>query len=163
MKILEVKRHLNKPDETYLCDLLLRDNAHFMVLKYVNERAGRVGGVSFEVGAVTYAYYRTGCGFVLWKMLDASANLKGYLFHICRHLKLGENRVEYLDMLLDIWIDDEGCISILDRNEVEECVADAIIGNEEVAWINRQENNILQNWKQITADFDALLMLHKFD
>ena len=26
MKILEIKRHLNKPDESYLCDLLKRGN-----------------------------------------------------------------------------------------------------------------------------------------
>jgi protein associated with RNAse G/E len=158
MKILEVKRHLNKLDESYLCDLLMRDNTHFMVLKYVNERAGWVGGVSFEAGSITYAYYKTGQDFVLWKMLDPNHNLKGYLFHICRDVKLEEDRVAYMDMLLDVWIDDEGSVNILDRDEVEDCVADGIIGNEEVTWISRQERNIIQNWRQIIADFESLLL-----
>lgn len=158
MKILEVKRHLNKPDESYLCDLSMRDNAHFMVLKYVNERAGRVGGVSFEVGSITYAYYKTGQGFVLWKMLGLNENLRGYLFHICRDIKLGENRVEYLDMLLDVWIDGEGEVIILDRDEVEDCVANGIIGDEELLWICRQEKNIIQNWRQIIADLEVFLI-----
>lgn len=157
MKILEVKRHLNKPDESYLCDLLLRDNAHFMVLKYVNERAGRVGGVPFEVGAITYAYYKTGQEFVLWKMLGLNENLKGYLFHICRDVELEKDRVAYTDMLLDVWIDDEGSVNILDRDEVEDCVAEGIIGNEEVSWISRQEKNIIRNWRKIIADFESLL------
>jgi len=158
MKILEVKRHLNKPDETYLCELLMRDNAHFMVLKYVNERAGRVGSVSFEVGAITYACYKSGEGFVLWKMLSPNEHLRGYLFHICRDIKLEEDRVAYMDMLLDVWIDDEGRISVLDRDEVEGCVADGIIGNEEVSWIRRQEKNIIRNWRKIIADFESLLI-----
>ena len=67
MKFLEIKRHLNKPDEFYTCDLLERGDG-FVLLKYVSEKAGRVGPVAFEPGTVTYAFYRTGCGYVLWRM-----------------------------------------------------------------------------------------------
>ena len=36
MKILEIKRHLNKPDESYLCDLLAR-GSDYVIVKYVSE------------------------------------------------------------------------------------------------------------------------------
>lgn len=155
MKVLEIKRHLNKPDESYLCDLLMQ-SGHVLVLKYVNERAGRVGKVFFEVGSITYAYYKRGEGFVLWQMLGPDENLKGYLFHICRDIKLGKHFVEYLDMLLDVWIDEEGQVTILDRDEVEECVARKIIGDEDLLWIASKEKHIIENWKQIIEDYGLL-------
>ena len=155
MKILEIKRHLNKPDESYSCDLLKRGRG-YVVLKYVSERPGRVGTVTFEVGSTTYAYYKTGRGYVLWRMLGPEDKLKGHLFHICRDQQVGEDRVEYLDLLLDIWIDAEGQLSVLDRDEVEECLAKGVIGEQDLAWIARQEREIIDNWSQMISDFDLL-------
>jgi len=156
MKILEIKRHLNKPDESYLCDLFKRGDG-YMVLKYINERPGRVGGVMFEVGSTTYAYYRTGMGYVLWRMLGPDFRLKGHLFHICRDLRVGEDRVEYLDLLLDVWIGENGRFTILDRDEVEECAAKGMIGEQDLEWITRQEREITRNRRHIISDFDLLI------
>ena len=155
-KILEIKRHLNKPDESYLCDLLKR-NSEWIIVKYVSERPGRVGSVTFVAGSTTFAYYRTGMGYVLWKMLDPDDRIKGYLFHICQDLLLENDKVKYLDLLLDIWIDIEGQITILDRDEVEDCKAKGVIGEKELMWIARQEKEIIENWKQIISDFNLLL------
>ena len=155
-KILEIKRHLNKPDESYLCDLFKRDSA-CIVLRYVSERRGKVGSVTFDVGSVTYAYYRDGGGYVLWRMFGADNKLKGHLFHICKDQEVSEDRVEYLDLLLDIWIDANGQLSILDRDEVEECATQGALSEQDLAWITRQEVEIVGNWRQIIADVNALL------
>ena len=152
MKILEIKRHLNKPDESYLCDLFKRGSG-YVVLKYVSERPGRVGSITFEVGSTTYAYYRTGGGYVLWRMFGPDNKLKGQLFHICRDQQVGEDRVEYLDLLLDLWIDEDGELTILDLDEVDECVAKGVIGEQDLAWIARQEQDIIKNWRQIISIF----------
>jgi len=48
-EILEIKRHLNKPDEHYLCTLLQSGEDH-MVLKYVNEKPARLGDAVFKPG-----------------------------------------------------------------------------------------------------------------
>ena len=69
MKILELNLHLNKPEESYQCDLLKR-GSDYVLVKYVSERPGRVGAVTFDVGSTTFAYYRTGMGYVVWKMLN---------------------------------------------------------------------------------------------
>lgn len=145
MKILEIKHNLKKPDESYLCDLLER-GSNYIVLKYVNERPGRVGNVTFEVGSNTYAYYRTGGGYVLWRMFGADNKLKGHLFHVCRDQQVREDQVEYLDLLLDLWIDLDGQLTILDRVEVDECAAKGLIGEKDLAWIARQEREIIDNW-----------------
>jgi hypothetical protein len=156
MKILEIKRHLNKPDETYLCDLLKR-GSDYVILKYVSKQPGRVGSVTFEVGSTTFAYYRTGMRYVIWKMLNPGKILEGHLFHICRNQQVQEDRVEYLDLLLDVWVDSEGHITILDRDELEACAEKGVIGEGELTWIAGQELEINENWRQIISDFDLLL------
>jgi len=154
MKIIEIKRHLNKPDESYLCDLCKRGK-DYVVLKYVSDRPGRVGDVFFEAGSTTYAYYRTGMGYVLWRISGPDQHLKGYLFHICQDQRVGQERVEYLDLLLDIWIDPDGQIAILDRDEVEACAAKGVIGEQELSWIARHEREITTNWRQILSDVEV--------
>ena len=155
-KILEIKRHLNKADESYLCDLLKR-NSDWIIVKYVSERPGRVGSVTFDAGSTTFAYYRTGMGYVIWKMLSPGDRLEGYLFHICQDICVEEDKVNYLDLLLDVWIDPAGRITILDRDEVEDCAGKGVIGEEELSWIARQEQEIIANWQQIVSDFNLLL------
>ena len=150
MKILEIKRHLNKPDETYYCDLIERGTDD-VLLRYVSDRSGRVGEVTFEVGSITYAFYKTGDGYVLWKMFGPDDSLKGHLFHICCDLKVAEDRVEYLDLLLDVWIGADGKPTILDRDEVRDCANQGLIGGKELSWIDRHEKEIVQNWRQIIS------------
>ena len=155
-KILEIKRHLNKPDETYLCDLLKR-NSDWVIVKYVSERPGRVGAITFDAGSTTFAYYRTGMGYVIWKMLTPECRLEGYLFHICQDLHVEYDNVNYLDLLLDVWVDAAGQLTILDRDEVDDCAGKGVIGEKELMWIARQEKEIIENWTEIISDFNLLL------
>jgi hypothetical protein len=157
MKILEVKRHLNKPDENYLCDLYKRGDA-YVVLKYVNQQPGQVGSINFDVGSTTYGYYRRGSGYVLWKMCGPDGQLKGYLFHICKDQQVTTERVEYVDLLLDLWIDPAGRLSVLDRDEVETCAAAGVIGVKDLAWIEDQEHRITKNAGRIISDFERLTL-----
>ncbi len=156
MAYLEVKRHLNKPDESYPCEVLVRGDG-YVVLKYVNARPGQVGDVTFEVGSTTFAYYRNGAGYVLWKMCGADDRLKGHLFHICRDLKVGEGGVEYLDLLLDLWYDAEGRLTVLDREELEACRASGAVGKTDLDWIDRQAREIEQSADRIIGALDARL------
>jgi predicted RNA-binding protein associated with RNAse of E/G family len=89
-------------------------------------------------------------------MCNPNDRLAGYLFHICRDIQLEGDKIKYLDLLLDIWIDAEGQITILDRDEVEECAIKGVIGEKELRWIAQHEQEILANWEQIISDFNLL-------
>jgi predicted RNA-binding protein associated with RNAse of E/G family len=96
-------------------------------------------------------------GYVIWKMFNSDTRLEGYLFHICQDVQVEEDKVRYLDLLLDVWIDPAGQITILDRDEVEECTLKGLIGESELMWIEQQEKEIAENGKQIISDFNLLL------
>jgi predicted RNA-binding protein associated with RNAse of E/G family len=113
-----------------------------------------VGPAKFEPGTITYAYYRKGAGYVLWRMYGPDGRLRGHLFHICKDLEIGEDRVEYLDLLLDLWVDENGRVTVLDRDEVEECRSKGIIGERDLARISLQEKEINENFLRIISQLD---------
>ena len=67
------------------------------------------------------------------------------------------DKIKYLDLLLDVWIDAVGQITILDQDEVEDCRAKGVIGEKELMWIARQEKEIIENWEKIISRFNFLL------
>jgi len=156
MKILEIKRHLNKPDESYLCDLLTYGTG-YALLRYVSPRAGKVGPLTFDPGTITDAYYHNGGGYVQWRMRDPDGQLRGHLFHVCREQTVVPERVEYLDLLLDIWVDQAGALTVLDRDEVDMCSAQGLLDEQSLTWIADQERRIRADHAEIIAAFDRLI------
>ena len=152
----ELKRHLNKPDEEYICDLVGRGN-NWVVLSYVSNRAWRVAGMLLPSGSQTLAFYQTGVTRVLWRMCAPAGDLKGYLFHICRDVLVEENRVGYLDLLLDIWIDSDGIATVLDREDVERCDREGKLSEADLKIIAAEEQKIVAHWHLFVREMDARL------
>lgn len=156
MLFCEIKRHLDKPDETYMCDLVAR-GTDWAVLSYVSNRAWEVAGALLPAGSQTLAFYHTGVAHVLWRMYAPSGNLKGHLFHICRDLQVEERRVSYLDLLLDIWIDSVGVVEILDREDVDVCYREGKLCEADLKAIAAEEKRIVTQWPVLVREMDALL------
>ena len=149
--ITEIKRHVNKPDQTFRCELLWRTCGH-LVVRYVSDREGRIGEVGLPSGSITYAHYWEGRGYVAWRIHDPLQNLIGHLFHICRDVRIAQDRVDYLDMLLDLWVGADGSRATLDQDEVDECLARRMIGEEDRAWIELWRQKIDTDLGEILAE-----------
>lgn len=160
MKYLEIKRHLDKPDESYTCELLMQ-GTNYVVLKYVNDSFGQIGKEIFESGSTTFAYYRTGVGYVLWKMFGVDGKLKGHLFHICKDLWVGCGGVEYLDLFIDLWFDLKGGVTVLDREDLKAFQKLGGIEEDDLRWIHLHEQKITRNATEIIGKFDTLLSQRK--
>ena len=158
MKYREIKRHLDKPDAVFNCEAIARAR-NYVVLKYVNARPGRVGDQEIHTGSVTYGYYRHGAGYVVWKMHDPEGRLLGHLFHICRNLKVDDRHVDYVDLMLDLWFDSAGRLTVLDRDELETYRRRNELSRQDMEWIARQERAIAGHVDEILEDFNGILAL----
>ena len=157
MLFCELKRHLDKPDETYLCDLVAR-GTDWVVLSYVSKQ--RLGGrwhVFLPAGSQTLAFYQTDVAHVLWRMCAPSGNLKGHLFHVCRDVQVEERRVSYQDLLLDIWIGSDGVVEVLDREDVDVCYREGKLCEADLKAIAAEEKRIVTHWPVLIREMDALL------
>lgn len=132
----EIKRHLNKPEERYECELLRSELGH-VVLEYVSTRAFESSelGISFPPGCVTIALYWESRPYVFWAIYSPAGKLLGFLVHICRELHISSHSLSYLDMLLDIWFFPDGRSELLDEDEVEECLRSGKLSNDDADYI----------------------------
>ncbi len=142
-KIQEQKRHVNKPDEFYWCELLHREHG-YMVLRYDVTREGHIGPVTIPAGSLTIAHYRENVPWVLWEMYGPERALIGYCYHLCLPPELGKEHVEYLDLLLDLWFDPDGTLTVLDEDEFQRARSDRKI--------SRYEEELVASQRAIIAD-----------
>jgi protein associated with RNAse G/E len=153
---MELKRHLDKPDAVYSCQLVCRGEG-YVVLQYVSDRSQRVGDEEIASGTITYALYKAGSGYVTWRMVEPDGRLKGHLFHICKDIQIGEQQVAYLDLMLDLWIDSSGKWQILDREELEVFAKRGVVSQEDMGWIAAGEAEISAGFSEIAAELEALV------
>ena len=146
--IEEIKIHKNKETQRFLCNVLHRE-AGYLVLSYRAKQPGRIKDTVIPAGSTTIAHYWTGRGYVLWRMYGPDSSLIGTLFHICRDVFITETAVQYLDLIIDIWIPADGETRVLDEDELEECRQQGLVSNEEITWIEEQKNIILNNTVEI--------------
>lgn len=155
-KIIEYKRHINKPTEIYSCNLLMKGDS-FAIISYISDAVGKVADIQIPIGSKTLAWYDESLGFVIWKMICPKNNLIGYLFHICRDIVIEPDKIDYLDLLLDVWVCADGEIKILDRDEVEDSYAAGLIDSVDLAWIASNEELILRDLENIIGRMEVLL------
>jgi hypothetical protein len=136
--IEEIKVHKNKETHRFRCSLLHRE-AGYLVLFYHADKPGRIQDIIIPPRSTTIAHYWTGRGYVLWRMYGPDSTLIGTLFHICRDVTITETAVQYLDLIIDIWISANGEPRVLDEDELEESRQQGLVSDEEMRWIRTQQ------------------------
>lgn len=147
-KFEEIKRHKNKPEQSFLCDLALREQDH-IVLAYHASTAGRIADIDIAPGSTTIAHYWPSGGYVLWRMFAADRRLIGTLFHICKNTAIGEHSVSYDDLIVDVWITPQGIARVLDEDELAEAIKAGLVTIDEQSWIEQQKKIILTDYSGI--------------
>jgi hypothetical protein len=147
---LEIKRHKNKPEQRFYCELLHRENG-YAVLCYEAEGSGQIADMFIAPGSTTVAHYWYDRPYVAWRMFDLNKNLIGTLFHICTNVCILEDLLSYDDLLLDIWIAPDGEIRVLDEDELLACIAEGRIRESELNIIHQAHTDIIACHNEIIA------------
>lgn len=147
---IEIKRHLNKADERYECELIRKEVGR-VILKYVSDRpfASSRLGITFPPGCSTLAFYREDRPYVFWAIHLPAGELAGYLVHVCTEIHIADKSVSYLDLLLDIWFFPDGRHVLLDENEVDECLQAGVLSIHDLRYITAAKETAIANF---TAD-----------
>jgi hypothetical protein len=152
-KFLEIKRHLNKPDERYDCELIRKEPDH-VVLKYISDRVFESAKLrlKFPPGCVTLAEYWRSRPYAFWTILSPAGELIGYLVHICRGLKIFEDSLDYLDMLLDVWFYPDGRHVVLDKDEVKQCIDAGCLTKADAKYIDAAKEEAIRDFPRNAAE-----------
>ena len=144
----EIRLHRDKPPQEFLCHLIYQEK-DYVVLHYVSPESARINDIHIRKGTTTIAHYWQNRNYVLWIFNNPDAVLKGYLFHICTNIEIGDNYVKYEDLELDIWCDPDGNATVLDQHEVNDGLKRGLISSEEISLIEDQKKEIMNNFHSI--------------
>ena len=146
--IEEIKEHKNKETQRFLCTVLHRE-ANYLVVSFHSEKEGNIKDIVIPSGSTTIAHYWTDRGYVVWRMYGPEGLLIGTLFHIVKNVIITDRHVQYLDLIVDVWIAPDGKIRVLDEDELEECKKAGLVSIEEEQWIEKQKTLILHTHANI--------------
>ena len=102
---------------TYEAEVLARD-AHSVTLRATWTRpAVRLPFVTFERGDVLRESFYTDRWYNVFELRTAQGQLKGWYADVTRPARIGEDRLDWEDLLLDIWMAPDGSLQVLDEDE----------------------------------------------
>ncbi len=154
--VTEIKHNVGKPDQSFACRLLYHGGGR-MVISYRSDREYRQGDIRIPPGTLTLAYYEEGLPYILWKMTGPDGSLVGHYVHLCDRVRVGPDRVEYDDQLLDLWFFPDGACRVLDEDELRQACDDGLIEGDTAVRIRTSAEEVRRRIHEITADFDGLL------
>jgi hypothetical protein len=148
---LEIKRHKNKPEQRFQCELLF-STAGYAVLRYVSREPGLIADIAIAPGSTTIAHYWQKMPFVAWRMFDSGSLLLGTLFHICTNVCIEADRLSYDDLLLDIWVSPDRRLRVLDEDELQAAIAAGRINQTELSCIRGSQQYITLHHSEIISE-----------
>lgn len=149
--IIEEKINKNRQTERFECRVLEKEQGR-ITLYYVSEADAKIGDLSVPKGAFTIAHYVENRGYVLWRIFAPEGVLIGTLIHLSRNVAIDSCRVMWHDMILDIWVSPGGSVSILDEDELAECVAQALVSDEESTYIEKTKQKVIEDLDSILRE-----------
>jgi len=107
---------------------IVRHLEHGVVIQAYWKRATTdLGYVRFEAGDRFTEYYYSDRWYNIFDIADAHGQRKGWYCNIAQPASIFDERIEQIDLLLDVWVDPRGALLLLDEDEFE---ADRIMSAE---------------------------------
>lgn len=127
-EIRETKRRLEGREETFICRAL-KITPWRAIIQFVSPTESYRAGFAIPAGAVTYGFFWRSRSYNLYRILAPHGELIAHRFDVITDVRLRPQRrqVEYLDLLLDVWVAPDGTATVEDEDEVEDHVARGLL------------------------------------
>jgi hypothetical protein len=156
--VLEVKRFPRGGQETYRCTALDM-SPRLAVLLFPHPGERRAGGFLFPAGSHTYGFFWARRHYLLYVLHGPDGGLIAHRFDVVGEVRLHPERVEYLDLALDVWVDPSGRAWTEDEAEVVELASQGLLSPQRLALIERTKRLLLARHRRIVAE--ARVELHR--
>lgn len=117
MKIIEEKIHYDGRVDRVEC-LLLREDPRETVLLYKIPQEYRTKDIHLIPGTFTIAYYYLDQPYNLYHWVTPDGQSLGYYFNMVKDVYKEGNRLSYTDLILDIFVRNDGSHTLLDADEL---------------------------------------------
>jgi hypothetical protein len=156
MRVTEAKRHLDGRLQSFECDLLLA-RPGLRVLRFEHPAEAVVGGFRFPPGSRTYGFFWRRRHYTLYRIVGPDDRLIAHRFDVIDQVRLSRSGVEYLDLLLDVWVSPEGWLRVEDEDEVALHARHGVLSDEQLRLIQRTRLLLEARHQSIVAEAERLL------
>nr|HET6904378.1 DUF402 domain-containing protein [Ktedonobacteraceae bacterium] len=117
-----------EPKIQYQGEILERLASGVIIQAYWSQAAKNLGYTTFEPGDRFIEYYYTNRWYNIFDIADANGVRKGRYCNVAEPAVLFDERIEQVDLLLDVWVNPHGAVRVLDEDEF---AADTMLTNEQ--------------------------------
>ncbi len=107
------------PKIQYQGEIAERVSNGIIISAYWRHSAKDLGYVCFEPGDHFTEYYFTDHWYNIFDIASANGQRKGWYCNMAQPAMIVGDRVEQIDLLLDVWVDPRGVPLVLDEDEFE--------------------------------------------
>jgi hypothetical protein len=152
-KILEVKRHLDGREEVFECDRILVTPNEAVVRFEIPVDVGRV-----PAGTLTLGFFWRWRTYNLYRFVSPESEVLGHRFDVVSEVRIAPDRVMYLDLLLDVLVDEDGAITVEDEKDVTEAVSAGLLTDQQLRTIERTRDQLTRSHERIVRDAMAMVL-----
>jgi len=124
-----VKRNPRGEEQTrYSGDIVEQDAQRVVIQALWTRKQHDLGYVVFEPGDHFTEYYYTHRWYNIFAIATADGKRKGWYCNVAEPAIIKVDRIEQIDLLLDVWVDPDGTSLVLDEDEF---VADTTLSDQQ--------------------------------
>jgi hypothetical protein len=152
-KILEVKRHLDGREEIFECERILVTPNEAVVRFEIPVDVGKV-----PAGTLTIGFFWRWRTYNLYRFVSPESDVLGHRFDVVSEVRIAPDRVRYLDLLLDVLVDQDGHVTVEDEEDVTEALSAGMLTDKQLETIERTRDQLTRSHERIARDAMALVI-----
>ena len=148
----ETKHRLDGRTESFEVTLLAAAPTMVTVrYDFSGERYARAGGFTIPPGSYTTGFFWRERSYNLYHITHADGTPIADRFDVVESVRIRRDRVEFTDLLLDLWVSALGEAHFEDEDEVREYHERGLIGDERLRRIERTGSYLARNHRRIVV------------
>jgi hypothetical protein len=147
-QITEVKRHVDGRAEEFECEGVLIRPGDLAVVRFVSPAPiGR-----YPKGTRTLGFFWRRRPYNLYRIWSPEGEHVDDRFDAVDDVRIEEDRIEYLDLLLDICVSSTGDITIEDEDQVAEATREGLLNVDQLDAIERAVKTVSRDPRRIARE-----------